>query len=179
MFKHLPWAKLPVCVCTLHSCLFHSIKKPSQRCGMIHYVLCAHIEVQVSFLFQVWREFIPALLVNTLSHWLHRNPRVQAGCPIWEDEVKINSLFFDNKLCLLNVVCWLITLFQHKTVHPDGDGHGMEFTTARKQIQNACIAVTLLHQNMQETGPGWERCLFSALLWRPCLHSSIVCEYLH
>lgn len=45
----------------------------------------------------------------------------------------------------------------------------MEFTTARKLIQKAHIA-ELLHQNTQETGP-WEKCLFPALLWRPCLHS--------
>lgn len=47
----------------------------------------------------------------------------------------------------------------------------MEFTTARKLIQKAHIE--LLHQNMQETGPWWERCLLPALLWRPCLPSSV------
>lgn len=67
----------------------------------------------------------------------------------------------------------LLTLFQHETVHPHGDGHGIEFTTARKLIQKEHIAVTLLHRNMQETGPWWERCLFPALLWRPCMHSSV------
>lgn len=48
----------------------------------------------------------------------------------------------------------------------------MEFTTARKLIQKAHIA-ELLHQNTQETGPRWERCLFPALLRRPCLPSSV------
>lgn len=35
-----------------HSFLLHSIKKLSQRFGRIHYVLCAHLEVQVSFLYR-------------------------------------------------------------------------------------------------------------------------------